>query len=315
MKVIMYHYVRQDEPSLPHFRHLHIDDFRLQLDYLERAFGFIPKDKFLASITDKTAPPKGVVLTFDDGLKDHARFVLPELQKRNLFGIFYIPTGMYQSGKLLGPHRIHMLLGKYGGEEIFGALKNIVSDDMLPFSSREEFKTLTYRRHQDDDTTKLVKRTLNYFIDEHYREPVLDKLMGQFLPHESEFARDYYLSPEDLKKLSAEGMMVGSHGAHHAVMSKLPRAEQEEEITSSFDFLEETIGGLSPRTYCHPYGDPLSFDGDTLDILKEANCLFSFAVEARDVEKADLIGRPQALPRYDCNLFPHGQVRSLAPLS
>ena len=43
MKAIMYHYVREPEASLPHFKYLNIGDFKKQLDYFQKKFGFVEK--------------------------------------------------------------------------------------------------------------------------------------------------------------------------------------------------------------------------------------------------------------------------------
>jgi len=91
MKIIMYHYVRKHSKEFPYFKYLHIKDFKKQLDYFEQKFGFVKKDDFINAFNIKNNKmPQGVVLTFDDGLKDHYKYVLPELLKRNLWGIFYI---------------------------------------------------------------------------------------------------------------------------------------------------------------------------------------------------------------------------------
>ena len=41
MKAIMYHYVREYNIDLPNFRFLDIIDFRKQLDYFDKTFGFL----------------------------------------------------------------------------------------------------------------------------------------------------------------------------------------------------------------------------------------------------------------------------------
>ena len=87
-------------------------------------------------------------------------------------------------------------------------------------------------------------------------------------------------------------------------MSKLAPPEQQKEIEDSFGYLEKVLGPMEPKTFCYPYGGFHSFTDDTERLLDDAGCLFSFNVEARDITAADLKGRPQALPRYDCNMFP-----------
>lgn len=104
-------------------------------------------------------------------------------------------------------------------------------------------------------------------------------------------------------------MMIGSHSVSHRIFSKLPVGEQREEIVRSLGFLEEVTSGLGVRTFCYPYGGFHTFTADTERLLEEAGCRFSFNVEARDIADTDLQARRQALPRYDCNLFLHGQAR------
>lgn len=308
MKCVMYHYVRPSDPELPYFRHLHVEDFKKQLDYFAKHYGFLSKAEFLRSL--ETGVPKvGVILTFDDGFRDHYEYVWPCLRERGLWGIFYIPTGVYHNGEMLDVHRVHVLLGKYGGKVIFDALKSIVSERMLSHGHVKEFRTLTYQGQKNDDYTNIVKRTLNYFISYEYRKPILDELVREFLPDERVLTSRFYMSAEEIRQLAAAGMIIGSHTVSHPVMSKLSREEQEKEISESFKFLDLITGGLTVKTFCYPYGGFYSFNQDTEELLKDSGCLFSFNVESRDVDGFDLKNRAQALPRYDCNQFPHGTVR------
>ena len=92
-------------------------------------------------------------------------------------------------------------------------------------------------------------------------------------------------------------------------MSRLSLDEQLSQVKYSFNYLESIIGSSSHKTFCFPYGGFYSFSDETEKILSEQGCLYSFNVEHRDIESEDLLTRPQALPRYDCNHFPFGQVR------
>lgn len=309
MKAVMYHYVRQSDPELPYFQHLLPEDFKNQLDYFEEHFGFLSQADFLRSL--KTGIPKdGIVLTFDDGFKDHYQYVLPCLKKRGLWGIFYIPTGVYSSGKLLDVHRIHLLLGKHGGEAVFNTLKSMALEEKMSHSHIKEFKTLTYGGQKSDEYTKIVKKILNYYIDYRYRESVIDELMRRFLLNEKILASQFYLTVEEVQQMQSAGMIIGSHSVSHRVMSKLTRDDQEKEIRESFDFLEQTTNGLTLRTFCYPYGGFYSFTEETEKLLEKNGCAFSFNVEPKDINSFYLKGRPQALPRYDCNQFPYGSVRN-----
>lgn len=310
MKAIMYHYVRPDNPELPYFRHLHVDDFVKQLDYFGNEYGFISKEEFQNSIVSQE-PVNGVILTFDDGFKDHCRYVFPELIKRNLWGIFYIPTSSYSTKKLIDVHRIHMLIGRYGGSDIADATQGIINESMLSHGHVKEFRLETYSRQKNDASTNYVKRLLNYFIDYKYRETVIDQLMSIYFPNESDMTADFYMSEFELEKMHLSGMVIGSHTVNHPVMSKLSLNNQEREIIESFAFLKSITGKSSFKTFCYPYGGFHTFTSETEELLKKSGCHLSFNVESRDISQEDIVNRRQALPRYDCNLFPYGSCRAV----
>ncbi len=71
MKSIMYHYVRKFDTELPKMNFLHINDLKKQLDYFQKNYYFPTKDDFISSIKTKTIIPNSIILTFDDGIKDH----------------------------------------------------------------------------------------------------------------------------------------------------------------------------------------------------------------------------------------------------
>jgi len=312
MKSIMYHYVQEDDPSLPYFNHLHVDDFKLQLDYFDSTHGYVSKEDFLESLANPK-PTSGVVLTFDDGLKCHFRDVYPVLKERGLWGLFYVPTGMYHTGKVLDVHRIHVLLG--GGEStaILDELKMIVRPEQLIDIEREDFTKKTYIIQKNDEATTMVKRILNYYISYEYRSQILDQLCEKFVDPKLLLTENFYVTKEELLEMETEGMIIGSHTVNHPVLSKLTVSEQNEEIKPSFETLSSLGLELKTKTFCYPYGGFHSFTNETEEILNHENCLFSFNVESRDIEIRDLTHRRQALPRYDCNEFPYGQVRRLCP--
>ena len=308
MKSIMYHYVRPFSLEYSNLNNLHINDFIKQLDFFEKEFGFVSKEDFVNCF--KTGKPvKGVVLTFDDGLSCHYDYVFKELKKRNLWGIFYIPIQPYTQGTLLDVHRSHLLLAKYKSSIVFSFLKSIIDDSLFDKSKIDEFKEFTYKTQENDQYTLLVKRILNYFIDYKHREEILNKLMNHFIADESEIFKSFYLKPSQIKEMHDDGMIIGSHTVNHPVMSRLNENRQELQIINSFNYLEKIVKKLHHKTFCYPYGGFHSFTSKTEEILAREGCLYSFNVEQRDIEKLDLISRPQALPRYDCNQFKHGQVR------
>jgi peptidoglycan/xylan/chitin deacetylase (PgdA/CDA1 family) len=306
VKAVMYHYVRA-EAGGPFFRYLHLDDFRAQLRHFAATFGVLGRDQFLQAVrTGRTAP--GVVFTFDDGVADHHQHVLPVLRELGMWGIFYVPTGIYRTPRrVLDVHRIHLLLGAVAPEALLAELRALLRDDMLIDDGVEAFRTRTYLHQNNDEATVLIKRTLNYFIAPHHREAILASLMARHFPEgETAVSQRFYMTPAQIRELQQAGMIVGNHSVSHPVLSRLSVEEQAREIGEAFDVLDDFTGGLAVRTFCYPYGGAHSYTDQTVRLLENHGCLFSFDFDPRDVEDRDLGQRRQALPRFDCNQFPHG---------
>jgi peptidoglycan/xylan/chitin deacetylase (PgdA/CDA1 family) len=110
------------------------------------------------------------------------------------------------------------------------------------------------------------------------------------------------MSKEELLKMKSSGMVIGSHSVNYPVMSKLTVGEQRLEIEGSFNFLRKISVVSSKKTFCYPCGGFHSFTDETIKILEDNKCIYSFNVEPRDITSDDLRNYRQALPRYDCNL-------------
>jgi len=293
----MYHYIREDEEEYPYFNHLNINDFKRQLDYFENKYGFLSQEEYKKSIKTGTNAD-GIVLTFDDGFKDHYNYVLPELNKRGLWGIFYIPTGVYENNKLLGVHRIHYLKGKYGSKVILDKLLLKINDTMLDTSTIDEFDKEIYLHASYKDDEKQLRRLLNYYIKYEYRDILLDQLMNEFFD-ETKLFNDVYLSKKEIIELELNGNIIGSHTISHPVLSRLSYIDQYNEIKQSFDFIN-TIVNQNYRSFCYPYGYKSSYNQDTLKILKDLKvndaCIFDNKIQKNNINRFEL-------SRIDCNQF------------
>jgi len=308
MKAIMYHYVRPKRAGPPDYYYLDIEDFRRQLDYLQSTYGIVDRDTFLNAMRgNRPVPDEGVVLTFDDGLLDHYQFVYPELLERDLWGIFYVPTGPFVSGELLHVHKIHYLLGRHGGETLRDELRSIVTEEVVSDQKIEEFRRETYRAQDTDERAKSIKRLLNYYVADEHRSDVMDRL-DRRLPGTFPAVSEFYLQPTHLREMQTDGFVIGSHTVTHPVLSNQSPQTQIDEIESSFDFLDTALDGVSVQTFCYPYGGSHTYTEATVSMLESVGCVFSFSVESADITTGTVTHRAQTLPRYDCNTFRYGDA-------
>ena len=102
--------------------------------------------------------------------------------------------------------------------------------------------------------------------------------------------------------MSELGMIIGSHAESHSLLSRLSFKNQLKEIRNSKNLLEK-ITRKECDTFCYPYGSKISYNNDTLTVLKKLKFKIGYSVKPRDISKNDYLNKPFELPRYDCNLF------------
>ncbi len=296
MKPVMYHYVRPQAVGLPFFPYLALRDFERQLDHFEEAYGFVSKEEFTAWV-DGAPAPKGVLLTFDDGLRDHVDYVLPALAQRGLFGLFYVSSGPALSGEILDVHKVHLAVGRIGGEAALRWLRQ-EAPNLIP----AETDTTHYTAQNSDQATKLVKDLFNYRMPPGERGPVLDALLDHAFDGSPPSWSDIYLDRDDLRLLARAGMGVGAHSHKHLLSARSPADEEKAEIELSCAFVEAAGFGRS-FGYCYPYG---SFNARTEAAVAATGCPFAFGVADADITEPLAETARYALPRHNCNAFPHG---------
>tara|TARA_B110000483_G_C18166102_1_gene531352 strand:- start:421 stop:1347 length:927 start_codon:yes stop_codon:yes gene_type:complete len=306
MKAIMYHYVRPKENFLFNFRYLDINKFKKQLDYFESKYGFATHEEFGELIYNGIIPDKKnkILLTFDDGLKDHYDYVYKELKKRNLFGIFYIPTAPLSQDKILDVHKIHLICSKISEKKILKDLLSLIDERMIVKSRIEDFNNKLYLNQKNSIELETIKKLLNYFLSIKYKSLIINKLYTSYDINYK--VKDIYLNNFEIKDMSKNGMIIGSHTVNHPVLSTLEREDQEKEILVSSSYLESLVD-QKYKTMCFPYGGSHSYNFDTIDILKKNNFNFAFSVESKNIIKENICNSIFELPRYDCNEFNFGQ--------
>ena len=112
LTIVMYHYVRPiNDSKFPGIKGLELDGFKRQLDYLKENFNIVSTEQVVdAARNSSSLPSDACWLTFDDGYKDHSKFVLPELLKRDLHGAFFPPRVAIEEDVVLDVNLIHHIL-------------------------------------------------------------------------------------------------------------------------------------------------------------------------------------------------------------
>ena len=304
LSIVMYHYVRELKNSkYPRIKGLDLSGFRRQLDYLAKNFNLVTAEQVIACAKgEDNLPEKSCYLTFDDGYKDHIKYVLPELVSRKIQGSFFIPVQPVVERDILDVNRIHFILAKT--EDYYKLAQELESLCLDRGLNHDELETLksdfTHPSRHDSREVMYVKHMLQHGLSEGMRKDISSVLFDKYVGMtEKDFADELYLSVEDTKELINSGMYVGSHGYRHLWLNRETVNSQRHEIDLSLKFLHDVGARNNDWIMCYPYG---AYNQDTLDLLKDRNCAAGLTTE---VEEATVTKKGALeLPRYDTNDFP-----------
>ena len=302
----MYHYVQKKNPHQKYAKYLDYKNFEKQLIYFKKKYHFFNCTN-IENFFSKNNFDKKIFLTFDDSLNSHYEFVFKILKKHKLNGIFYIPTLPYEKKQILNVHKIHLILNYFGEEKAYENLKKIIEIKMIDNNKKEFFQSKIYKNQKNNFKKNYFKKFLNYYVKDKYKNYLTKKLFYNFFPdlNEKKYCKEFYLTEKQIKEMSKNGMVFGGHTISHPVLSKLNHDEMKKEIKLSIDF----INHFSPyKTFAYPYGGFHTFNNNSEKILGKIGVKFSMNVLNEEIKYKDLINRPQALPRFDCNQFPHGKI-------
>ena len=295
MKFVTYHYIRNKDKLFPYQKSITKKKFNQNLKFFNKS-GLVNNYDELLDESEK------YLLTFDDGLKDHI-YAAELLKKNNATGIFFITSYPLLNQDILDVHKSHLVTSKVKGEIILNELQNYLKKNKIKnFENRlekEKYKD-SYKKQLDDNSTKIFKRTMNYYGDIRLKHKILNYLLKKFDINIK--SKDYYLNKKEIKYLSSLGMIIGSHTHDHHVLSRLSYKKQFSQIKNSKVFLEKIIN-KKIDIFCYPYGSKLSYNRNTIDILKKLKFKNAFTTLHGNVNHKDILKTPFEIPRYDCNIF------------
>ena len=311
INILMYHYVRNIKDSkFPNIKGLEFKNFKNQLNYLQNNFNIIDPQKLL-EYPKSRLPDNSCVLTFDDGYKDHVKYVLPELKKRKLKGCFF-PSGITTfENQVLDTNMIQHIIAKAPSidklfKEIntlcieFGESKISINKKILLYSKNPKKNSQNPRNRFDKGKVIYIKRLLQFGLSKKTRQFIIKLLFKKYVNVlENIFAKDFYLNVDDINKLLDNEMTIGSHTYSHEWLANLSAKEQNIEINQSIDFLNYFKVSTKKWFICFPYG---SYNKNTLSLLKKNNCKIGFTTKSQiaNLKKNNLL----ELPRKDTNDYP-----------
>jgi len=196
-------------------------------------------------------PRPPIVLTFDDGLREHLPVVKPLLERHGIPAIFFITTDFLGNRRLFYRHKVSLCIDRILG------MPETEWSEVVKWSHQHEIIDEIANSHPTPDTRHVTPDTfiawikrLTY-VDEPTIETVCECLgvdCQRFLDEQRP-----YLTTDELLSLADAGFTIGAHGQSHARLADLLReergAESEEGGARSGEPRAESVEqGVSLRT-------------------------------------------------------------------
>ena len=306
--ISMYHYTRDLKHSrYPHIKGLDLELFEKQLAFFKENFNVVTMEEVIDAYSNKKAfPEKALLLTFDDGYIDNYTIALPLLKKYGFQGSFFIPAKTFCENKLLDVNKIHFILAVAEEKGLISSLAEQIMALIDEYrKGRDDIETneVLYEKYAianrfDDKDTVFCKRVLQTGIPEDIRNKISSRLFEEYVGiKEENFARELYMSYDQIQLMKKEGMFIGVHGYDHYWLGNLNKEEMEKDIDKALSSLKGLIDE-NCWVMNYPYG---SYNDDVIDCVSRKGCVLGLSTR---VDIATLNDDRYALPRLDCNDFP-----------
>ncbi len=229
------------------------DSFRRQLRLLKSHYNVISPQQFRGWCEAKQdLPPRSVLLTCDDDLRNTLTEMVPILQEYGLSCLFFVTGASLRAlPAMLWYEQLYLML--------LTAREEIALDLGHGFQARS--RTLPEKRRVWWSLVRHLSR-----FDAVERQTLLDEVQAQLQVSDdwsSEVltaplrGRFLMLNAAEVRSLVAAGMGVGAHTLTHPLLSQLSAEAAWAEIAGSRARLEQVIG--SPVwALAYPFGDPTS---------------------------------------------------------
>lgn len=213
--------------------------FERLLRYLQRQFDVVSLGSLFDAIDSPTAPlRRKVVLTFDDGVRNNVEVAYPILQRLRMPATFFVCPGLIERGQWLWNHEARQRLRR------LPSLGEISRDTGGP-AEVEAFV----------EWMKGLELSARNAVEQRIRQATPD-----FAPTDAERHEFDLAGWDELRRVDARIVTIGSHTLSHPILTSLDAREMEIEVAQSRRLLATRLqrevdlfaypnGGLDPAVH------------------------------------------------------------------
>jgi peptidoglycan/xylan/chitin deacetylase (PgdA/CDA1 family) len=297
--LVNYHYVREPRAHpYPGIHPISPEAFAQQLKRLAAQFHIATPEEVEAYVLQgRDLPRDSVLVTFDDGLVDHAETVRDILDPMGVKAVFFVCSRPLTEQRAVSVHKIHWLRATTEPERFRADLLVELPDEWRKRQLSESEKqaarrTYIYDRPEDGE----VKYLLNFLLPEEVVDATTSAMLKRRGVSDADFCRRTYMDAAALRKLTAAGHRVEAHTHDHRAVTRLG-ADEDASIALNVRTLAEATG-VRPQWISYPYGRDWALPKDAGAFCRRHGFAIGVALEGTWVKPEHT---PYALDRINTN--------------
>lgn len=252
---------------------VHADSLRSQLRLLRKRYHVISPEDFLRWLGGELSlPPRSILLTCDDALRNTLTEMVPILRELGLSCLFFATgASVDETPSMLWYEELYLML--------------LDANEPVAMDLREADISVSATARQEKHACwwYLVERLSRF--ERELRRKFLDQILDQlrlaenwrerFIEDSTLAARFLTLDRAGLRQLAASGMGIGAHSLSHPILARAPADLAWREISESRSVLEKALG-QKVWAFGYPFGNAATVTERDLRLAERAGFLCAF---------------------------------------
>jgi peptidoglycan/xylan/chitin deacetylase (PgdA/CDA1 family) len=237
------------------------EEFAAQIGFLARHFSVVGAHQLRDGVPER--PGRYVAVTIDDGYREGFDVAYPILAAHGVPATFFLATGYIDGTHLAWWDEIAWMVRESPRNTVGTGRWSGTPLSLAAADRRQTAQALI------DQYKALPGDRTEGFLDE------LGKATATGRRDHAD-ARADWITWEMARSLHRGGMGIGGHTVSHPILGGLSRADQQREIATCLDRLEEELG-QRPTAFSYPVGLRTSFNMDTEECLRASGVEVAFS--------------------------------------
>jgi len=269
---VNYHYIRDPgqytvgvggEAQFPGIHPLGTRAFADQLAWLSDHFHMAtPAEAQAHVLGHATLPGPSVVVTFDDGLVDHAP-AAGILEAAGIRGVFFVTSRPLVEQVPLAVHKVHWLRATTPPDEFREEFNGMLPGEWAePNNPNQDAEAAAKIYIYDQPADGMLKYRINFRLPHDVVDAVTTAMLKSRGVALADFCQGTYLDASGVRALQDAEHLVAAHGHSHTPFSRLEPDALATDINTNL----ECLGGIlaaRPRWVSYPYGRDWAVPADT----------------------------------------------------